>query len=94
MGAQRVACYAKVMSIKRITISVPAATASRIKKAAGAVPVSAWVTDVIEDHLNDAELERQWQAFRDEIQPTRKDVTRAEAMFKRLVKPSSRKGAA
>jgi hypothetical protein len=25
------------------------------------------------------------------VQPTRKDVTRAEAMFKRLVRPSSRK---
>jgi hypothetical protein len=43
---------------------VPAATASRIKKAAGAIPVSAWVTDVIEEHLNEVELERQWQAFR------------------------------
>ena len=82
------------MSIKRITISVPAATASRIKKAAGAIPVSAWVTDVIEEHLNDVELERQWQAFQLEVRPSRKDVTRAEAMFERLVKPGSRKGAA
>jgi hypothetical protein len=82
------------MSIKRITISVPAATASRIKKAAGAIPVSAWVTDVIEQRLNDAELERQWQAFRQDVQPSQKDVNRAEAMFKRLLKPMARKGAA
>jgi hypothetical protein len=49
------------MSIKRITISVPREVASRIKKAAGRVPVSAWVTDVIEEHLDDAALEKQWQ---------------------------------
>ncbi len=82
------------MSIKRITISVPAATASRIKKAAGALPVSAWVTDVIEQRLNDAELERQWQAFRRDVQPSQKDVNRAKATFKRLLKPMARKGAA
>ena len=82
------------MSIKRITISVPARVASRIKKAAGRVPVSAWVTDVIEERLNDAELERQWEDFYREVRPTRKDVTRAEAMFRRLTKRDTSKGAA
>ena len=51
------------MSIKRITISVPDAVARRIKRAAGSVPVSAWVTDVLEQRLNDADLDSQWQAF-------------------------------
>ena len=86
--------YANVMSIKRITISVPAAVASRIKKAAGAAPVSAWVTDVIEEHLNDAELERQWQEFYRAVLPSRKDVGRAQALLKRLTRRSSSKGAA
>jgi hypothetical protein len=82
------------MSIKRITISVPATVATRIKKAAGAVPVSAWVTDVIEEHLNDAELERQWQEFYRAVLPSRKDVGRAQALLKRLTRRSSSKGAA
>ena len=37
----RPSCYADVMSIKRITISVPDEVANRIKKAAGDIPVSA-----------------------------------------------------
>lgn len=82
------------MSIKRITISVPAAVASRIKKAAGTAPVSAWVTDVIEERLNDEQLERQWQDFYQDVSPTRVDVNRAQAMFKRLTKGRRSKGAA
>ena len=82
------------MTIKRITISVPSEVASRIEKAAGGSPVSAWVTDVIEERLNDAELERQWLEFYEEVRPARKDVARAEAIFKRLTKGGSRKGAA
>ncbi|HVJ14662.1 MAG TPA: hypothetical protein VM686_04450 [Polyangiaceae bacterium] len=82
------------MSIKRITISVPTAVATRIKKAAGTKPVSAWVTDVIEEHLDDAELERQWQAFYREVKPSQRDVQRAEAIFKRASRPGRRRGAA
>ena len=82
------------MSIKRITISVPTAVASRIKKAAGTVPVSAWVTDVIEERLNDAELEQQWQAFCRDVAPARADVARAQTLFKRLTKARTNKGAA
>jgi hypothetical protein len=82
------------MSIKRITISVPSEVATRIKKAAGVKPVSAWVTDVIEDHLDDAELERQWQAFYREVGPRPRDVRRADAIFKRLTKRGRRRGAA
>ena len=86
--------YAKVMSIKRITISVPSDVASRIKKAAGRVPVSAWVTEIIEEHLDDAELERQWQRFHAEVKPKAADVRRASAMLKRLTKRVDKRGAA
>jgi hypothetical protein len=82
------------MSIRRITISVPADVAARIKKAAGRTPVSAWVTGIIEDHLEDAELERMWASFYEEVAPRRADVTRANAIFKRLTKPAGRKSAA
>jgi hypothetical protein len=78
------------MSIKRITISVPSAVATRIKKAAGRVPVSAWVTEVIEERLDDAELERQWQRFYAEVQPKAADVRRASTMLRRMTRRPKR----
>ena len=82
------------MSIKRITISVPSDVARRIKKAAGAVPVSSWVTDVVAGHLDEAELERQWESFYRDVSPTRADTRRAEAIYKRLTRRSGRREAA
>ena len=79
------------MSIRRITISVPETTASRIKKAAGQTPVSSWVTGLIEEHLDEAELERKWQEFYDAVSPARKDLRRAEAIHGRLTKPHRRR---
>jgi len=74
------------MSIKRITISVSSDVAGRIRKAAGKTPVSAWVSDVIEERLDDTELERQWQQFYQDVNPSRQDVRRAETTLKRLTK--------
>lgn len=82
------------MTIKRITLSVPEPVARRIKKAAGTTPVSAWVTAVVEERLEDAELERQWLAFYRDVCPTAADVKRADALYKRLVKRARSKGAA
>lgn len=82
------------MAIKRITISVPEGVASRIKKAAGGAPVSAWVTGLIEEHLDEAELKQRWQEFYRDVNPSRKAVRRADALFARLTKPKRRKGAA
>jgi hypothetical protein len=82
------------MSIRRITISVPAEIAVRIKKAAGPMPVSAWVTGLIEEHLDDAALERLWQEFYRTVRPRSAEVRRADALFKRLTKKPRRKRAA
>jgi hypothetical protein len=82
------------MSIRRITISVPEETAARIKKAAGKTPVSAWVTGVIEERLDDAELERLWQEFYRDVRPRAADAKRADAMFRRLTRTPRRKSAA
>lgn len=82
------------MSIRRITISVPADIAARIKKAAGRTSVSAWVAGVIEDRLDDAELERLWDEFYASVRPRGTDIKRADAMFKRLTKPPRSKSAA
>lgn len=87
-------CYADVMTIRRITISVPEQVAGRIKEAAGGRPVSAWVTDLITEHLDDAELERLWAEFYRDVAPKRAQVRRADAMFTRLVRGSRRRGAA
>ena len=82
------------MSIRRITLSVPERIAVKIKNAAGTTPVSAWVTQLIEDHLNDLELELRWREFYRDVAPTREDVRRAEAKFKRLVGPARHRRAA
>jgi hypothetical protein len=61
------------MSVRRLTLSVP----KRIEKAAGATPVSAWVTQLIEEHLDDLELERRWREFYRDVAPSREDARRA-----------------
>jgi hypothetical protein len=81
------------MSIRRITISVPAEVAARIKKAAGRTPVSAWVTGLIEERLDDSELERLWQGFYRSVRPRREDVRRADSIFRRLMKARRQRAA-
>jgi len=81
------------MTIRRITISVHQETAGRIKKAAGRTPVSSWVTGLIEERLEDAELEQKWREFYDAVSPTKRDLKRAETMHRRMAKPR-RRGAA
>jgi len=81
------------MSIRRITISVPEDTAARIKEAAGEVAVSAWVTGVVEERLDERELERLWRDFYESVRPRRRDVRRAEAIFDRLTRGGRQKTA-
>jgi hypothetical protein len=82
------------MSIRRITFSVQPEVAKRIKKAAGVKPVSAWLTEVIEEHLDDAELERRWQEFYAAVAPLPSDRKRARTIFDDLTKNRRRRGAA
>jgi len=86
--------YVDVMAIKRITLSVPAELAVRVKRAAGKQPVSAWVTDLIEEHLEDADLERLWDEFYQSVRPRPADVRRAESIFRKLTKRGHRVKAA
>ena len=85
--------YADVMSIKRITISVPDEVATLIKKAAGGMPVSAWVTGIVEERLEDRKLDRLWNEFYQTVRPQPGDVRRADALFNRLTKGRRRKTA-
>jgi hypothetical protein len=82
------------MSIRRITISVPQEVAGRIKKAARPKPVSVWVTDLIEQHLDQAALDRQWEAFCRDVAPTAAQSRRADRLFRKLTRKPSRRGAA
>jgi hypothetical protein len=75
------------MSTRRITISVPSKVAARMKKAAGHASVSAWITGLIEERLNDAELERQWNDFYKSIHFRPDDIRRGDAVFRGLTKP-------
>lgn len=81
------------MTIRRITISVQDSIARRIKKAAGTTPVSAWVAEVIEEHLDDRELERRWQEFYADVAPSAQDKKKARKLLSALTKVS-RRGAA
>jgi hypothetical protein len=78
------------MSIRRITISVPESVAGRIKRAARSKPVSAWVTDVIEAHLDDAEMDRQWGAFYEDLGLSPQDERRGDRLFDRLKRAPAR----
>lgn len=72
------------MAIRRITLSVPEAVASRIKKAAGDRSVSAWVTEVVEHELDSSELETQFTAFCEAHPASRTEKARAESILGRL----------
>jgi hypothetical protein len=75
------------MSIRRITVSVPDQVASRVKDAADGESVSAWVVDLIVDHLDSKALDRHWQSFYDDVAPTKSDVARADKLLANLMKP-------
>jgi hypothetical protein len=81
------------MRTRRVTISVPADVARRMKQAAADGSVSAWVTGIIEERLDDAALDRQWRDFYASVSPRPSDVRRADALFKRLTRPRRRKSA-
>jgi hypothetical protein len=72
------------MQSRRITISVPEAVARRIREAATETSVSAWVTGVLEEHLEDAELQAKWETFYGSVAPRAADVRKADALFARL----------
>jgi Arc/MetJ-type ribon-helix-helix transcriptional regulator len=74
------------MSTRRITISLPEPLAERLRDEVGTGNVSAFVTRAIEDCLDDAALEAEWQRFYREVAPRKEDVRRADALFARLTR--------
>ncbi len=74
------------MSSKRITISVPDQIAQRMRKAAGDRPVSTWLADLVEDHLDGRELEARWLAFYEGVNPKPAAVRHADEILRRATK--------
>ena len=81
------------MSIRRITISVPEQVAVRVKRAAGKRAVSVWLTELIEEHLEEAELDRQWKEFYEAVAPRAAEIRRADAIYERLTRRRGRRAA-
>ncbi len=73
------------MASKRITVSVPAATAKRIKHAAGRThSVSAWVTDAVTRMLEEEDLRRRFLELCDSVQATPAEQRQAQVSFDRI----------
>ena len=82
------------MASKRITISIPAELADRLKRAAGTKQsVSAWVTEAIARALEDENLRERFLAWCESVEASPREIARAEAMFERIAKaPRRRRG--
>lgn len=75
------------MATKRITVSMPAGVASRIKRAAGTrQSVSEWVTHAVTRTLEEEDLKRRFLEFCDDVKATPAEEKRAEASFDRVMR--------
>ena len=77
------------MAVRRITVSIPEQVAQRMRKAAGSRPVSTWLADLIEEHLDERELEAKWLAFYEGVNPKPGDLRRADDILRRAQKRKS-----
>lgn len=75
------------MATKRITVSVPAEIATRIKRAAGrSHSVSEWVTSAVTRTLEEQDVRRRFLEFCDSVKATPAQETQAKASFDRIVR--------
>jgi Arc/MetJ-type ribon-helix-helix transcriptional regulator len=73
------------MATKRITVSVPAEVATRIKRAAGqSHSVSEWVTNAVTRTLEEEDLTRRFLEFCDSVEASSSDEKRARQSFDRI----------
>lgn len=77
------------MPSKRVTISVPAGVARRMKRAAGgARSTSAWVSAAIERALDEDDLRRRFLELCDAIQTTADERSRADEALEGVLRRS------
>jgi Arc/MetJ-type ribon-helix-helix transcriptional regulator len=79
------------MATKRITVSVPAEVATRIKRAAGRRhSVSEWVTNAVTRTLEEEDVTRRFLEFCDGVNASSSDEKRAEESFGRITQRTKR----
>lgn len=80
------------MATKRITVSVPAEVATRIKRAsAQSHSVSEWVTNAVIRALEEEDLTRRFLEFCDGVKASSSDEKRAEKSFERITRTKATK---
>jgi hypothetical protein len=82
------------MTITRVTISMPSDLARKVKKAAGKKPVSAWLTELVEERLSEDALEALWKEHFHDVAMSAAERRAGDALFERTTKPRRRKRAA
>lgn len=83
------------MATKRITVSVPAEIATRIKQAAGrSRSVSEWVTNAVTRTLEEEDLKRRFLEYCDSVKATPEQERQAKASFDRITQSKRGKSAA
>jgi hypothetical protein len=81
------------MPITRVTISMPSELARKVKKAAGKKPVSAWLTELVDEHLSAQDLEGAWERYIADMAFTQRETEHARARLDRLLKRRRRRAA-
>jgi len=81
------------MPITRVTISMPSALARKVKRAAGKQPVSAWLTELVEERLTRRELDQMWSAHVASFAFTAAETREARRRLSRLTRPKRRRAA-
>ena len=82
------------MTIRRVTISMPEKLARKVKKAAGKKPVSAWISEILEREVDEAELERLWKQHFVDVPMTAEERRRGDELFEQTTRPRRRRRAA
>ena len=81
------------MATKRITVSVPAEIAGRIKRAAGRThSVSEWVTNAVTRTLEEDDLKRRFLDFCAAVDATPAEERQAKASFERVTRKQTTAG--
>lgn len=79
------------MATKRITVSVPAEVATRIKRAAAqSRSLSEWVTNAVTRTLEEEDLTRRFLEFCDGVRASSSDEKRAKESFDRIAQRQKR----
>jgi Arc/MetJ-type ribon-helix-helix transcriptional regulator len=72
------------MAIKRLTISLPEDLVESVRGAVGDGSMSAYVADLIREHLRDDDLDTLWRAFVDDVGLSADDVAAADRILDEL----------